>query len=1005
MELFASDEHVAELEVRVQRAGEQAGLPDLLDLAWQLRQRDPDRAIQIADALQQRLDEWSEAKEARRAKARLGLLRVEVMVRRAQLDDAEPLWNASLTEFEALHDDLGVGDSHSVALQLWRNLGMASKLDQTASLALAAYHRGNDVTRQQAAKAREIILLTFADPQRGRAAWETWRSADLGEVGLFGRALMAQCGNLTKQLNGDLGPECLKLGEESVDLAQECGALEAAAVHAANLAEAYRELGDIHLGLSWAQKSLACAEAAQSVYSQAHAMSEVANNLVQIGQAAEANGWRRRALDLLQALPNCTQACILLCDAAKQANSEGDHRQALTWFMQALQAAERSSMVEYGSFSRNGLSQAHAGLGDAAQAEHWAQQALALAQAHGNPNWTLKALCTLAELPTQCGPADPASRQQAIQGIERANAYALETGQTLSPEFAEWAAAIYEQEGDAAAAYRWLRDAFAMTKLVRSQESAKQAAALRVRQEVETLHQEAQALRQQHEAEAQRARMLTQALDTLEDMGAIGREITRNLDTEAVFTALHREVQALMDAFSFVVFFVNDALTLRTLVFGIEGGQRLPHMTAPLRPGHAGHRCIIENQAIVQNMALEEVVSLPGTQPTLSMLYAPLTVGERLLGIMSIQSLRPHAYGDRELAIFKSLCAYGAIALANAETYKALQHAQATMVQQEKMASLGQLVANVAHEINTPIGAIKSSGQSISEALAQALRELPELLLDLGPQNAPPVLHLLQLLQRPASMLSSREERALGRELAAALEAQGVADARTHAATLVQCRVTVADVPALGPLLASTRLGEILAVVYNLALAFSNAANINTAVATVSRIVFALKAYARRGHTEEAQPMTLRESLETVLTLYNSKIKHGTELVCQFDSEGHILGFPDELSQVWTNLVQNALQAMNFSGTLTVAIAPGAGELQGQEVVSITDTGCGIPPEIQGRVFEPFFTTKPVGEGSGLGLDIVKKIVEKHYGRIWLESTVGQGSTFHVAIPAEKASA
>jgi signal transduction histidine kinase len=102
------------------------------------------------------------------------------------------------------------------------------------------------------------------------------------------------------------------------------------------------------------------------------------------------------------------------------------------------------------------------------------------------------------------------------------------------------------------------------------------------------------------------------------------------------------------------------------------------------------------------------------------------------------------------------------------------------------------------------------------------------------------------------------------------------------------------------------------------------------------------------------------------------------------------------LTQVWTNLIHNALQAMDYSGTLTVALKK-YGEYQ---VVVIRDSGQGIPEDILGKIFTPFFTTKKAGEGSGLGLDIVKKIVDKHNGKVEVASAVGEGTTFSVFIPA-----
>ena len=108
-----------------------------------------------------------------------------------------------------------------------------------------------------------------------------------------------------------------------------------------------------------------------------------------------------------------------------------------------------------------------------------------------------------------------------------------------------------------------------------------------------------------------------------------------------------------------------------------------------------------------------------------------------------------------------------------------------------------------------------------------------------------------------------------------------------------------------------------------------------------------------------------------------------------------VLCLPDELNQVWTNLIHNALQAMQYHGKLTVGLRSD-GE---NALVSIGDTGCGIAPENREKIFKPFFTTKADGEGSGLGLDIVKKIVDKHQGRIEVTSELGVGTTFVVVLP------
>jgi len=197
------------------------------------------------------------------------------------------------------------------------------------------------------------------------------------------------------------------------------------------------------------------------------------------------------------------------------------------------------------------------------------------------------------------------------------------------------------------------------------------------------------------------------------------------------------------------------------------------------------------------------------------------------------------------------------------------------------------------------------------------------------------------------------------------------------------------------PLLQHPAADRILDIAYGIATITTNTDNINTAVDRVAKIIFALKSFSRFGGVQVWTESDLAEGLETVLTIYQNQIKHGTELVRQFEPLPPVRCLPDEINQVWTNLIHNALQAMDHKGTLSIGL-----RREGDyALVSIGDTGCGIPPELREKIFQPFFTTKAAGEGTGLGLDIVRKIVEKHAGRITLESVVGQGSTFTVHLP------
>ncbi len=138
----------------------------------------------------------------------------------------------------------------------------------------------------------------------------------------------------------------------------------------------------------------------------------------------------------------------------------------------------------------------------------------------------------------------------------------------------------------------------------------------------------------------------------------------------------------------------------------------------------------------------------------------------------------------------------------------------------------------------------------------------------------------------------------------------------------------------------------------------------------------------------------LIDGIETVLTLYHNQLKQGVEVIRNFNEIPQIMCFADELNQVWTNILHNALQAMHHKGKLQIGVKL----LDGFIVTGITDSGSGIPPEIKDKIFQPFFTTKPAGEGSGLGLDIVKRIIDKHKGKIEVESVPGK-TTFSIYLP------
>lgn len=328
-------------------------------------------------------------------------------------------------------------------------------------------------------------------------------------------------------------------------------------------------------------------------------------------------------------------------------------------------------------------------------------------------------------------------------------------------------------------------------------------------------------------------------------------------------------------------------------------------------------------------------------------------------------------------------------------TLQRLQTAQDELIQAEKMVALGQLIGGVAHEINTPLAAIRSSASNLSGFLTQILQELPNSIQKFSFEGYADFCKLLERSNSSLSTLSTREKRKARRQSIEQLESENIPNADRIAETLVELGLCD-DLASWLPLLKKAESETLLNSVYRISSMKKSLEVISIATERAAKVVLALKQYIYPQPAEKIKTNIL-DGIETVLTLYQSQFKHGVEIVRNYDpSLPEIFCYPDELQQVWMNLIQNALHAMKNQGVISIEVCRQDNSIW----VEFIDSGLGIPPEILHLIFDMFYTTKKIGEGSGMGLYLVKKIVDKHSGDIRVESEPGR-TEFTIVLPIE----
>jgi len=445
---------------------------------------------------------------------------------------------------------------------------------------------------------------------------------------------------------------------------------------------------------------------------------------------------------------------------------------------------------------------------------------------------------------------------------------------------------------------------------------------------------------------------LDKALSNVKTLSQIGQEITSTLNMESIFNAVYESVNRLLDASAFTIMVVNEKEHLLECKMAIENGERLSEFSySTTDKNRFAVWCIDNRKPVFINDVDTEYSKYIASrskpkagQYVSSLIYLPLVVNNRVIGVLSAQSYKKHAYTENQLDILNNIANNTAIALDNAFAYdkvnKAnleLKEAQTQLVQSEKMASLGQLTAGIAHEIKNPLNFINNFSELSIDLSKELLEEIESQSDKLDKKTVDYIKEILTDIDHNARKINEHGRRADSIVKGMLLHSRGKSGEKQK-----------------------TNLNELLNEYLNLAY-----------------------------HGFRAQDSTFNVKMETD---YDTTLEP-------------INVVPQNISRVFLNIFNNGCYSVHekkkerkdsFDPVLKVSTK----NLEDKVEIRIKDNGKGIPQDILDKIFNPFFTTKPTGKGTGLGLSLSYDIVvQEHKGEVKVNSEPGESAEFIITIP------
>jgi signal transduction histidine kinase len=324
---------------------------------------------------------------------------------------------------------------------------------------------------------------------------------------------------------------------------------------------------------------------------------------------------------------------------------------------------------------------------------------------------------------------------------------------------------------------------------------------------------------------------------------------------------------------------------------------------------------------------------------------------------------------------------------------------EAATAQRERLMALGSLSAGLAHELNNPAAAGVRAAHALRDRLNDARDSLRTAVAQIPAEAIEAIISLEGEAEERARTVDTSQLRAVETgdredELADWLDERAIPDSLQLASTFVAAAIDVDWLSRMDDA-SGAQLGAVLRWLWARLEIISLVDELESSATRISTLVGTIKGYSQMGRAPFGDS-DVHKGLETTLVMLGHKLKGGIDVVRDYQPDLPLVpGYPGELNQVWTNLIDNAIDAMDGRGRLRLRTAREGDSV----VVEVGDDGPGMPPDIQRRIFEPFFTTKDVGKGTGLGLDVSYRIVVKHHhGDLRVQSSPGD-TRFQVRLP------